>query len=146
MAARAALHFGFEICQPPDEDNPLGGYPIMPNDWRVFGRGAGHARNRIMLVDGLPDRVIAFDLGTPGTKDMLDQAAECGVPCEVWRPSSRSTRSNTARRLGRVGRVVVPDAQLASRLAHVRPSIPPQPEYLETQREGVLVESLLPGF
>jgi hypothetical protein len=88
MAAKAALHFGFEI------ENPLGGYPISPGEWKLFGRGAGAQRNRLMIIEGHPDRVIAFHLGTNGTQNMIDQAREFDVPTEVWHPRSYNTAHN----------------------------------------------------
>lgn len=49
-----------------------------PADWATFGLGAGHRRNRTMLLRGKPDVVIAFP-GGPGTANMLKQARARGV-------------------------------------------------------------------
>lgn len=54
-------------------------------DWNSQGRAAGPIRNRRMLVDGQPDRVIAFRCNgvSRGTDDMVKQARAFGVPVEV---------------------------------------------------------------
>lgn len=51
-----------------------------PADWDRFGKGAGPIRNAQMLVEGRPDWVCAFDTGGPGTRDMIRQAREAGLP------------------------------------------------------------------
>lgn len=52
----------------------------FPADWKRHGRAAGHIRKRRMLEEGKPDLVLAFDLGTPGTADMMRQAQRAGLP------------------------------------------------------------------
>lgn len=47
-------------------------------NWRRDGRAAGPIRNRRMLLEGLPDLVIAFP-GGRGTADMVRQARAAGV-------------------------------------------------------------------
>uniref|UniRef100_A0A6M3MD92 YspA cpYpsA-related SLOG domain-containing protein n=1 Tax=viral metagenome TaxID=1070528 RepID=A0A6M3MD92_9ZZZZ len=56
--------------------------------WEKYGGAAGPIRNRRMLVEGKPDRVVAFhdDLSkSRGTADMVKQARKRHVPCEVRR-------------------------------------------------------------
>jgi len=56
--------------------------------WEKYGGAAGPIRNRRMLVEGKPDRVVAFhdDLSkSRGTADMLKQARKHRVPTEVRR-------------------------------------------------------------
>lgn len=48
-----------------------------PANWSVYGKGAGHVRNRRMLELG-PDLVVAFP-GGRGTADMIRQATSAGV-------------------------------------------------------------------
>jgi len=63
--------------------------PFSPK-WEKYGGAAGPIRNRQMLVEGKPDRVVAFhdDLSkSRGTADMLKQARKHRVPCEVKKSS-----------------------------------------------------------
>jgi hypothetical protein len=53
--------------------------PVSDADWKRHGKRAGPMRNRWMLADGKPDRVIAFP-GGRGTEDMMAQARMVGVP------------------------------------------------------------------
>ncbi|WP_411975946.1 SLOG family protein [Sulfitobacter faviae] len=48
-------------------------------DWNAHGRAAGPIRNKRMLTEGKPDRVVAFP-GGRGTANMCKQAKEAGVP------------------------------------------------------------------
>lgn len=50
----------------------------FPADWQTFGRSAGPIRNRLMLVNGKPDLVVAFP-GGRGTADMVRQARRAGI-------------------------------------------------------------------
>jgi ABC-type Fe3+-hydroxamate transport system substrate-binding protein len=54
-------------------------FPITSADWKRLGKGAGHIRNKQMIDEGKPTLVIAFPGGT-GTKDMVAQAKEAGIP------------------------------------------------------------------
>jgi hypothetical protein len=56
------------------------GVPIEshPADWRTHGKAAGAIRNRLMLVDGKPELVVAFP-GGRGTANMVKQARAAGV-------------------------------------------------------------------
>jgi len=57
-------------------------------DWNQYGRAAGPIRNKRMLLEGRPDRVVAFhdDLSkSRGTADMLRQAEKKGVASEIRR-------------------------------------------------------------
>lgn len=57
----------------------------FPAQWDLFGRSAGFIRNKVMLLEGKPDLVLAFHDNIPsskGTKHMMAIAREAGVP--VW--------------------------------------------------------------
>lgn len=58
-----------------------------PADWARDGKKAGSIRNQRMLVEGKPDRVYAFNLGTPGTADMMRRARVAGVEVIEISPS-----------------------------------------------------------
>lgn len=51
--------------------------------WDFYGRESGHIRNSIML-DLVPDLVIAFSLGTGGTQGTIDEARRRGIPVQVF--------------------------------------------------------------
>lgn len=53
----------------------------FPADWEKHGRAAGPIRNRRMLVEGLPDLVVAFP-GGRGTAHMVKLARNAGVPVQ----------------------------------------------------------------
>jgi len=55
---------------------------IYPAEWDKYGKSAGHQRNYKMLIEGLPDTVIAFP-GGPGTKNMLKQARTLNTTVET---------------------------------------------------------------
>lgn len=61
------------------ERGTLHHFPIRAKDWDRYGLGAGPVRNRQMLVEGKPDKVIAGPGGN-GTADMIEQANSAGVP------------------------------------------------------------------
>lgn len=42
-------------------------------DWETYGKAAGHIRNKQMIVEGLPDLVVAFP-GGKGTENMIKQS------------------------------------------------------------------------
>lgn len=53
---------------------------VFPAQWRRLPlRAAGPVRNRRMLDEGKPDRVVAFPGGT-GTENMVTQAKNAGLP------------------------------------------------------------------
>lgn len=54
---------------------------VFPADWTRHGAGAGPIRNKQMLVEGTPDRVIAFP-GGKGTADMVRRAKKAGIPVQ----------------------------------------------------------------
>ena len=62
------------------------GIAVLPflAHWRVHGKRAGVLRNRDMLREGRPTRVMAFtdDFGNPhsGTRHMCKIAVEAGIP------------------------------------------------------------------
>jgi hypothetical protein len=61
------------------------GFIVVPFEanWKKFGRAAGPIRNARMLDQGRPDAVVAFhdDIeASKGTKNMLKQAREAGLP------------------------------------------------------------------
>ncbi len=51
----------------------------FPANWLDFRQEAGKIRNKHMLDEGKPDRVLAFP-GRHGTKNMVSQATKQGVP------------------------------------------------------------------
>lgn len=65
------------------------GIPVAPfaADWEAYGKRAGPIRNRKMLKEGQPDRVVAFPGGSlsesRGTADMVKVATEAAVPVRV---------------------------------------------------------------
>lgn len=60
-----------------------------PADWKKLGRRAGPIRNERMLREGKPDVGLAFDLGTPGTADMVRRMLKAGVSVTVFHPDGR---------------------------------------------------------
>lgn len=60
---------------------------VFPADWSRNGRAAGPIRNHRMLIEGKPDRVIAFRMPgeSRGTDDMVRRARGAGIPVEVVR-------------------------------------------------------------
>lgn len=63
------------------------GIPVaeFPADWDTHGKAAGPIRNKQMLVEGCPERLIAF-AGGKGTENMVQQALNAGVPCYIACP------------------------------------------------------------
>lgn len=60
-------------------------YKEFPADWNARGRGAGFARNQ--LIVNYADRVVAFwDGVSPGTKDTIDRALKAHTRLEVIFP------------------------------------------------------------
>lgn len=62
-----------------------GGYTVkgFKANWKQYGRAAGPIRNHQMIDEGKPDLVVAFHNNihqSRGTKNMLLQAAEQGIP------------------------------------------------------------------
>ena len=66
-----------------------------PAQWGTRGKAAGPERNERMLrgealgrpPEGPPDLVVAFDLGTPGTSDMVSRAIQAGFRVRVITPA-----------------------------------------------------------
>lgn len=52
---------------------------IFPADWTKFLLKAGRIRNKQMLKEGKPDKVLAFP-GGPGTRNMIRISTLKGVP------------------------------------------------------------------
>jgi hypothetical protein len=52
---------------------------VYKADWETHGRGAGPIRNKLMLTDGKPHVIIAFEGGN-GTADMIRQGKKAGIP------------------------------------------------------------------
>lgn len=62
-------------------------YPVTKEEWNKFGRGAGPLRNKRMLTEGNPDKVIAFHPNlddSKGTKNTVTQAKRYGIPVELY--------------------------------------------------------------
>lgn len=73
LSAKAAEEMGIEVER----------YPAR---WELYGRSAGPIRNKQMLDEGRPQMVIAFHSDitqSKGTKDMVSQALERGIPVKV---------------------------------------------------------------
>lgn len=51
---------------------------LRSRDGRYYNAAAGFVRNRRMLFEGRPDKVVAFP-GGKGTEDMVRQALEAGI-------------------------------------------------------------------
>jgi len=72
------------------------GHEQYKADWAKHGRAAGPIRNRTMLEQGRPDRVLAFhpDLGSSkGTKDMVSAAHRAGVKTKVYGTGGKRVRN-----------------------------------------------------
>jgi hypothetical protein len=52
---------------------------VYPADWNTHKKAAGPIRNRLMLTDGQPHVIVAFEGGN-GTADMIRQGKKAGVP------------------------------------------------------------------
>jgi hypothetical protein len=68
----------------------------FPADWTTYGRAAGPIRNARMLNEGQPDEVHAFHNNiekSRGTKDMVRQAREAGVPVTIHTLASAKSRN-----------------------------------------------------
>ena len=65
MARETALKLGMHVV-------------AMPAKWQLYGKSAGMKRNQEML-DKKPDLVLAFDMGTPGTANMIAIAKQANV-------------------------------------------------------------------
>jgi hypothetical protein len=53
-----------------------------PAEWALYGPQAGVIRNKQMLIEGMPDLVVAFP-GGPGTANMVHQARRNNVEVRV---------------------------------------------------------------
>lgn len=51
----------------------------FPANWAKFGKAAGHFRNKQMLDEAKPDKILAFP-GGKGTQNMISQAKLAQVP------------------------------------------------------------------
>jgi hypothetical protein len=54
-------------------------------EWQRFGLKAGPLRNKRMLVEGMPDLVVAFP-GGHGTANMMLAAGEAGISVKIMAP------------------------------------------------------------
>jgi hypothetical protein len=52
---------------------------VFPANWSKYGKSAGPIRNKQMLLEGMPDLVVAFP-GGRGTANMVQQARNAGIP------------------------------------------------------------------
>jgi hypothetical protein len=71
MAGEVAFELGFAV-------------KVYYAQWETFGRKAGPIRNQQMLTEGEPTEVLAFDLGTPGTADMIRRSRKAGLRVTVF--------------------------------------------------------------
>ena len=58
---------------------------IFIAEWTKYRRNAGPIRNKIMLKEGRPDLVVAFNARGPGTQDCIMQARKFGIPIKVFK-------------------------------------------------------------
>jgi hypothetical protein len=79
LAGEVAAELGFAV-------------KVYAADWAKHGRKAGPIRNQQMLDEGQPTEVLAFDLGTPGTADMIRRSRKAGLRVTVF---GRETLSAT---------------------------------------------------
>lgn len=57
---------------------------VYPARWPEYGKAAGPIRNKQMIEEGRPDRVLAFLApNSKGTKNMIEQSAEAGIPVRI---------------------------------------------------------------
>jgi hypothetical protein len=59
--------------------------------WSIHGKAAGPIRNKLMLVEGQPDLVLAFD-GGRGTANMITTARKHGVEVREVLPDERAAQ------------------------------------------------------
>jgi glutamine amidotransferase PdxT len=59
------------------EDRGIEVIPV-PAEWNLYGRQAGHIRNRLMLEQYKPDLVVAFP-GGRGTRNMVTISKKAGI-------------------------------------------------------------------
>lgn len=52
-------------------------YPVLPEDWKKYGKAAGMIRNQHMFKDSQPHMVVAFP-GGPGTAGMIKIVKRAG--------------------------------------------------------------------
>lgn len=57
---------------------PIMTFPITNDDWKMYGKGAGGARNQRIIDQGKIDILVAFPGGN-GTKDMVRRAEIHGI-------------------------------------------------------------------
>lgn len=60
---------------------------VYPARWDIHGKSAGPIRNRLMLMDGKPDMILAFTTHydtSRGTKNMCEQARGANLPVFVF--------------------------------------------------------------
>lgn len=72
---------------------------VYPAQWETYGRAAGPIRNRQMLVDGKPDKVLAFhdDIEkSKGTKNMVKQAEKAGIDVTIYNHDYRVDENHRA--------------------------------------------------
>ena len=61
--------------------------PVLkfPADWKTHRKQAGFIRNKQMLVEGIPDLVLAFQVNrSAGTQATIDLARAAGIPVKVY--------------------------------------------------------------
>lgn len=106
--ARGADQLGIRYAR--ENKIPLKAYPA---NWEKYGskgkNNAGHMRNVEMSIDA--ERLVAFNLGTPGTTDMINIMRRRGKPvivlqlCEdchrMFREEELSTRLGSTKKLCR---------------------------------------------
>lgn len=60
-------------------------HPVKPNEWKMYGPGAGNRRNQFM-VDLGADLAVAFHMhGSPGTKHCIGACEKAGIPVTIYK-------------------------------------------------------------
>jgi YspA, cpYpsA-related SLOG family len=58
-------------------------YPVSPDEWKLYGKRAGHIRNRKMLEESKPHILLSFPGGS-GTANCIKSALQMGIPVESF--------------------------------------------------------------
>jgi predicted Rossmann-fold nucleotide-binding protein len=58
-------------------------YPVTKEEWKTYGKKAGHLRNRKMLSESKPHILLSFPGGN-GTADCVKAALSMGIPVESF--------------------------------------------------------------
>jgi hypothetical protein len=65
-------------------------YPVTSEDWKFYGKKAGHLRNHKMLSESNPHILLSFP-GGRGTADCIQAALKMGIPVESFYDAPKLT-------------------------------------------------------